>query len=164
MPHDAAHPEGHAGMRLNFVLPLVLALLTAHAHAQDNHAQDSHAQDNQAQDNPALYQATAIVTGNDMRELPVGFAQCLTEVLVKASGTPRLRDDPAVTKLAEHADTLVNTFSYVDPRAWYLPHDDQGTYDRSYELTVRFDPARIDAALATLGVAPWRDPRPCWSP
>jgi hypothetical protein len=117
-----------------------------------------------AQDNPALYQATAIVTGTDLRERPHGFAECLTEVLVKVSGAPRLHDDPAVAKLAEHADTLVDTFSYVDPRAWFLHHDDQGTYDRSYELTVRFDPAKIDGALATLGVAPWRGRARYWCP
>ncbi len=57
-----------------------------------------------------------------------------------------------------------NSFSYVDPDAWRLHHDDQGTYDRSYELTVRFNPARIDAALATLGLAPWRGKRPLLVP
>jgi hypothetical protein len=142
-------------MRLNIILPIALILLATPGLAQDNQSQDN---------DPALYQATAIVTGNDIRERPLGIAECLTEVLVKVSGAPRLRDDPAVSRLAEHADTLVSTFSYVDPRAWYLHHDDQGTYDRSYELTVRFDPARIDAALATLGVAPWRGPRPLLVP
>ena len=117
-----------------------------------------------AQDDSALYQATAIVTGTDMRQRPLGFAECLTEVLVKVSGVPRLRDDPRVAALAQHAETLVDSFTYVDPRAWILPHDDQGTYDRSQELTVRFDPARIDAALAKLGVAPWRGNRPLLVP
>lgn len=117
-----------------------------------------------AQDSTALYQATAIVTGTDMRQRPLGFALCLTEVLVKVSGAPRLREDPAVAALAEHAGTLVDDFTYLDPRAWFLHHDDQGTYDRSYELTVRFNPAKVDAALATLGVAPWRGPRPLLAP
>jgi hypothetical protein len=35
------------------------------------------------------YQATAIVTGYDMRSRPAGFAHCLREVLVKVSGEPR---------------------------------------------------------------------------
>lgn len=117
-----------------------------------------------AQDDPALYQATAVVTGTDMRQRPLGFAECLTEVLVKVSGVPRLREDKAVAELAEHADTFVDTFGYVDPRAWFLHHDDQGTYDRSYELTVHFNPARIDSALSGLGVAPWRGPRPLLVP
>jgi hypothetical protein len=117
-----------------------------------------------AQDNPALYQATAVVTGTDMRQRPLGFAECLTEVLVKVSGTPRLSNDPAVAALAAHADTLVEKFGYIDPWAWILHHDDQGTYDRSYELTVSFNPAKIDAALVTLGAPPWRGPRPLLTP
>jgi hypothetical protein len=117
-----------------------------------------------AQDDPALYQATAVVTGTDMRQRPLGFAETLTEVLVKVSGDPRLADDARVTALAEHAETLVAGYDYVDPRAWFLHHDDQGTYDRSYELTVRFDPAKIDAALHDLGAAPWRGSRPLLTP
>jgi hypothetical protein len=112
----------------------------------------------------ALYQATAVVTGTDMRQRPLGFAECLTEVLVKVSGAPRLSNDPAVATLAAHADTFVDTFSYIDPWAWILHHDDQGTYDRSYELTVRFDPAKVDEALGTLGAPPWRGPRPLLTP
>jgi hypothetical protein len=112
------------------------------------------------QDDPALYQATAVVTGTDMRQRPLGFAECLTEVLIKVSGSPRLGEEPAVAALADHADTLVDSFSYVDPRAWFLHHDDQG----SYELTVRFNPAKIDAALATLGASPWRGARPLLTP
>lgn len=117
-----------------------------------------------AQEDPALYQATAIVTGTDMRQRPLGFALCLKDVLVKVSGAPRLLDDPAVAALAQHAESFVSSFSYVDLRAWFLHHDDQGTYDRSYELTVHFLPARIDAALAKLGVAPWLGPRPLLTP
>ena len=117
-----------------------------------------------AQVDPALYQATAIVTGTDMRQRPLGFAECLKEVLVKLTGMPRLRDDPGVAALADHADALVDRFTYVDPRAGLLHHDDQGTYDRSHELTVRFNPARVDAALAGLGAAMWRGSRPLLTP
>jgi hypothetical protein len=38
--------------------------------------------------------------------------------------------------------------------------DEQGTRDRPYDLTVRFDQAKIDAALRGLGVAPWTAARP----
>jgi hypothetical protein len=38
--------------------------------------------------------------------------------------------------------------------------DDQGSYDRPHRLTVRFDPAKIDATLAELGETPWRGGRP----
>jgi hypothetical protein len=117
-----------------------------------------------AQDDPSLYQATAIVTGFDMRQRPLGFAECLTEVLVKVSGAPRLNNDPRVAALAAQADSFVENFNYIDPWAWRLHHDDQGTYDRSYELTVRFDPAKVDQALDTLGAPPWRGARPLLTP
>ena len=113
-----------------------------------------------AGDTGELYQATAIVTGTDMRSRPAGFAQCLRDVLVKLSGEPRLRDDPRVSELAANADNLVASFNYVDQLAGQKVKDDQGTYDRSYNLTVHFDPARIDKALADLGERPWRGERP----
>lgn len=117
-----------------------------------------------ASESPALYQATAIVTGTDMRQRPLGFQRCLAEVLMKLTGMPKLADDPAVVAVTDHADRLVAQFDYVDPRAGLLHHDDQGTYDRSYELTVRFDPAKVDAALQALGRAIWHGPRPLLNP
>jgi len=113
-----------------------------------------------AQDMGAFYQATEIVTGTDMRSRPSGFAECLRDVLVKLSGEPRLRDDPRVAVLAPHADMFVTSFNYVDQKAGQKVHDDQGTYDRSYNLTVHFNPVRIDKTLADLGEEPWRGERP----
>lgn len=113
-----------------------------------------------AQDADELYQAVAIVTGSDMRSRPAGFARCLREVLVKVSGEPRLQGDPRVSALAAHADALVASFDYEDLDAAVKHHDDQGTYDRPFALTVRFDPGRIDKALADLGERPWRGERP----
>jgi len=107
-----------------------------------------------------FYQAKVIVTGYDMRSRPFGFAQALRAVLVNVSGEPRLRDDPRVSVLAEHADALVASFSYVDRMAGRPIHDEQGTRDRPYYLTVKFVPARIDKALADLGERPWRGTRP----
>jgi hypothetical protein len=109
-----------------------------------------------AQESGGLYEATAIVTGTDMRSRPAGFAHALREVLVKLSGEPRLEKDPRTAELAAHADLLVTSFDYVDQLAGIPIHDDQGTYDRPHDLTVRFDPKRIDEALAPLG----REPEP----
>jgi len=81
-------------------------------------------------------------------------------VLVNVSGEPRLRTDPRVSALAAHAAALVASFSYVDQMAGIKYHDEQGTYDRPYNLTVKFVPARIDKALADLGERPWRGKRP----
>ena len=111
-------------------------------------------------DVPALYQAYEIVTGTDMRQRPWGFAQTLREVLVKVSGDPRLKTDPRTAPLAERAAEFVACFRYADQMADVPLHDEQGTYDRPYKLTVTFDPAKIDALLARLGDHPWRGDRP----
>jgi hypothetical protein len=111
-----------------------------------------------------LYTANAIVTGTDMRQRPWGFAECLKEVLVKVAGDPRLKDDPRVGALAEHADRLVAAFDYVDLMAGVKKKDDQGSYDRPHRLTVHFDPVKIDAELAALGDQPWRGARPAIVP
>jgi uncharacterized protein len=113
-----------------------------------------------AEDVLNYYQATTIVTGYDMRSRPLGFARCLQTVLVNLSGEPRLANDPRVIALAAHADTLVASFNYVDQMAGIKVHDDQGTYDRSYNLTVKFVPERIDGVLADLGERPWLGTRP----
>ena len=113
-----------------------------------------------AQEASELYTATITVTGYDMRSRPFGFAQTLRAVLVNVSGEPRLREDPRVAALAAHADALVASFSYVDLDAANKIHDDQGTYDRPYDLTVHFVPALIDKTLADLGEKPWRGTRP----
>jgi hypothetical protein len=107
-----------------------------------------------------MYRAEAIVTGTDMRQRPWGFAQTLREVLVKSSGDPRLKDDARTQKLAAHADRLVACFAYADMMEGIPLHDDQGTYDRPHKLTVYFNPAKINAALAQFGRRPWRGERP----
>ena len=107
-----------------------------------------------------LYRADAIVTGTDMRQRPWGFAQTLREVLVKSSGDPRLKDDPRIAQLTEHADRFVACFDYADMMSGVPLHDDQGTYDRPHKLTVYFIPAEIDALLAQFGDKPWRGARP----
>jgi uncharacterized protein len=108
----------------------------------------------------ALYRAQAIVTGEGAAERARGFALCLEAVLVKVSGDPRLQGDPALAALQAQAAGFVTGFDYHDRMAGIPVHDEQGTRDRPFDLTVAFDPARIDAALRELGRAPWREPRP----
>jgi hypothetical protein len=144
--------RGRGGAPLSLLVLLAAALVTFAASP------------GRAQDTGELYQAVAIVTGTDMRSRPSGFAHALREVLVKVSGEPRLLRDPRVAELAAHADALVLSFDYVDQLAGIPRHDDQGTYDRPHDLTVRFDSARIDEALAALGERPWRDARPAIVP
>jgi hypothetical protein len=62
--------------------------------------------------------------------------------------------------LSRRASPLVTSYSYVDRMAGRPVHDEQGTRDRPYNLTVQFDSAKIDKALAVLGAHPWRGARP----
>jgi uncharacterized protein len=109
------------------------------------------------------YQAFDIVAGYDVEATRrPGFAHCLPEVLVRVSGEPRLEHDPRVANLAAHAEDLVASYDYSDFLVRMGPvHDDQGTGpERPYDLVVRFDHGKIDAALVELGSPPWRGPRP----
>jgi uncharacterized protein len=107
-----------------------------------------------------LYQARTIVTGQGEESRRRGFADCLEQVLVKVSGDPRLLDDPEITAMADEAGTFVADFHYRDRMAGIPVHDEQGTRDRPYDLTVSFDPTRIDTALRSLGHEAWGAPRP----
>jgi hypothetical protein len=109
---------------------------------------------------PDLYVGRTLVTGQGPEGRMRGFAECLEEVLVKVSGDPRLADDPRVDALAARAEGLVAEFSYRDRMAGIPVHDEQGTRDRPYDLTVRFQPDAIDTALRALGRSPWISPRP----
>jgi hypothetical protein len=127
-------------------MPIVLATAPAFAAQQDPHL--------------ARYEARTIVTGSDMRSRPAGFAACLTDVLVKVSGDPTLLNDPRLSALGAQAANYVTAFDYWDRMSGIAHHDEQGSSDRPYSLTVRFAPTRIDAALRALGRTPWPDPRP----
>jgi uncharacterized protein len=110
-----------------------------------------------------LYRARAIVTGQSEAERARGFALCLETVLVKVSGDPRLIGDPAIAPLEAEARSFVIAFAYEDRMKGIPVHDEQGTRDRPYDLTVTFDRPKIDKALSSLGRAPWMPPRPVLS-
>ncbi len=106
------------------------------------------------------YEARTIVTGTDLRSRPAGMAACLADVLVKVSGDPTILDDPRLPALQARAGNYATGFDYWDRMSGIAHHDEQGSSDRPYDLTVRFDPVRVAAALRILGRAPWPDPRP----
>ena len=72
---------------------------------------------------------------------------------MRVSGEPRLEHDPRVKNSAAHAADLVASYDYSDFLVRMGPvHDDQGTGpERPYDLVVRFDHGKIDAALRDLG-------------
>lgn len=107
-----------------------------------------------------IYQAKTIVTGQEMPSRLTGFATCLADVLVKVSGDPRLLTDPRVAELSRHATDYVAAFRYRDRLEGIPIHDEQGSRDRPFDLTVTFDQAKIDQALGNLGSKPWIGKRP----
>jgi uncharacterized protein len=107
-----------------------------------------------------LYQCRAFVTGQGDAERARGFGLCLEAVLVKISGDPHLLGDPRLAPMKQEAAQFVASFTYHDRMAGLPLHDEQGTRDRPFDLTIAFDPPKIDAALHKLGVAPWPLPRP----
>jgi uncharacterized protein len=107
-----------------------------------------------------LYQCRAFVTGQGDAERARGFGLCLEAVLVKISGDPRLLGDPRLAQMKQEAAQFVASFTYHDRMAGLPLHDEQGTRDRPFDLTIAFDPPKIDAAVHKLGVAPWPLPRP----
>lgn len=109
---------------------------------------------------PGLYTATVFVTGQGEETRGPGIAKALAAVLVKVSGDPRLAADLKVASLAMKAADLIDAFSYRDRMEGIPVHDEQGSRDRPYDLTVAFAPAAIDAALRSLGSAAWAGPRP----
>lgn len=111
-----------------------------------------------------LYEARTMVTGTDLRSRPAGLAACLADVLVKVSGDPALLTDPRALALGREAGKLAAGFDYFDRMSGLKHNDEQGSSDRPYYFTVRFDPARIDAALRRLGDAPYTGPRPTLLP
>lgn len=102
-----------------------------------------------------LYRGRTLVTGiRDETRLPA-VPVCLLDVLAKASGDARLLHDPRAEKIAAGGTLLVTEYAFRDRLAGRQIHDEQGTRDRPYYLTITFDPQRIDAALAALGSKPW---------
>jgi uncharacterized protein len=107
-----------------------------------------------------LYRAQAVVTGRGEANRAIGFALCLKDVLVKLSGDPRLIGDARVAALVKTAGQSVSRFEYRDRLSGVPIHDEQGSYDRPHDLTVDFDPVKIDAILERLGREPWLSKRP----
>lgn len=107
-----------------------------------------------------LYTGRSIVTGMMEETRGHGVVAALRDVLVKVSGDPRLLTDPKAEAIAEDAVHYVNSYHYRDLLEGIPIHDEQGTRDRPYELTVVFDKRTVDLALASLGRKPWMAKRP----
>lgn len=107
-----------------------------------------------------LYRSETIVTGQREETRQAGFRTCLERVLVRVSGDQRLVARPETTQILARAARFVQSFSYQDRMAGIPVHDEQGTYDRPYDLTCLYDREVVDGLLADLGSRPWRAERP----
>lgn len=107
-----------------------------------------------------LYRARTIVTGRRPETRIPGMVRCLAQVLVRVSGDPRLAQHAALAEFSASPETAVTSYSYRDLYAFRPIKDEQGTRDRPYEMTVTYDPAKIDAMLAEMDARPWPGHRP----
>ena len=107
-----------------------------------------------------LYRAQATVTGQGEANRIIGFASCLEDVLIKASGALKLAGDRRLAAYKSNAKDFVRAFSYHDQMSGTPTRDEQGTRDRPYDLIVDFDEKKIDDILKALGLKPWLSRRP----
>ena len=107
-----------------------------------------------------LYRGRTIVTGRRAETRIPGMVRALTKALVRVSGDSRLAASPALARFTAAPEAAVIDYTYRDLYAFRPIKDEQGTRDRPYEMTVRYDPLKIDAMLAALGSRPWLGPRP----
>jgi hypothetical protein len=107
-----------------------------------------------------LYRAKVTVTGQGEANRMLGFAACLEDVLIKVSGVQKLSGDRRLAPYKSKAKSFVTSFSYRDQFFGKPVRDEQGTRDRPYDLTVEFEPSKIDGILGMLGLKPWLSRRP----
>ncbi|WP_426958506.1 DUF2066 domain-containing protein [Muricoccus radiodurans] len=101
----------------------------------------------------ALTTATVRTDAPGRSDRGPALRRALGLVLAKLSGNPGLESDARVD--AMDPAPLVLDLSYQDVLIDKPVHDEQGTRDRPYLLTVRFDPGGLRGALAALGERPW---------
>jgi hypothetical protein len=107
-----------------------------------------------------LYRTKVTVTGQGEANRMVGFAACLEDVLIKASGAQKLAGDRRLAAYKSKAKDLVTAYSYRDQFAGKPIRDEQGTRDRPYDLTVDFEESKINDILKALDLKPWLSHRP----
>lgn len=107
-----------------------------------------------------LYQSRTVITGQDPERRGPGLIECFKLVLMKVSGDRRLMDTPATHLDADQIQPFIDGIALHDQKAGRPVHDEQGTRDRPYDLTVMFKPDAIDDVLRKLGHKPWTSRRP----
>lgn len=108
-----------------------------------------------------IYAATVIVTGRDnLAERARGIREALPLVLTKVSLDREAFSLVTEEGPIENPERLVSEYAYRDRKEGIQISDEQGTRDRSFELTVRFHAHKIDALLREAAIAPYHGQRP----
>jgi hypothetical protein len=107
-----------------------------------------------------LYRVTVRVTGEREETripmMPEGFERAAQ----KLTGNPDIAANPRFADLAARSRAMVWSYTYHDRMFGRPIHDEQGTRDRPFDLTLQFDVAMMNAALQQMGETPWLSPRP----
>ena len=83
------------------------------------------AADDDAASRAELYRAQVIVTGTGETNRRIGFAACLEDVLIKASGQLRLAGDKRLAPFKTDAAKWVRDYSYRDEKGGKPKNDEQ---------------------------------------
>jgi hypothetical protein len=108
----------------------------------------------------SLYRTQTTVTGQGEDNRLAGFRRCLEDVFIKVSGAQSLEGDPRLNPYKSNTAEFVRAYSYRDQMFGKPKHDEQGTRDRPYDLSVDFEPSKVNEALKELGKQPWLGRRP----
>ncbi|MEI2385197.1 DUF2066 domain-containing protein [Breoghania sp. JC706] len=115
-------------------------------------------------DEKALYSAVTFVTGQREETRRPGIEETFRQVLVKVTGTSHILQDERLGAEIGRAGDYVASYSYRDRMEGIPHHDEQGSRDRPYDLTVHFEPEKIDTLITDLGFEKWPLPRPVITP
>jgi hypothetical protein len=107
-----------------------------------------------------LYAGRIIVTGRRAETRDPALSPCLEDVLVKVSADPGILKASGLGEVTAQAEGMISEYSYHDRMESIPVHDEQGSRDRPYDLTVYFDPASVNSAITRLGFNPWLQKRP----
>jgi hypothetical protein len=113
-----------------------------------------------AADSPSVdqyYQAQTIITGVLEPERMRGFREGLQEIFIKVTNAPELMQDEKLKPALEHAADFIADYSLEDRNKHLKINDEQGTRDRPHYLRIKADRAKVDSAIANLGLKPWFD-------
>ena len=108
-----------------------------------------------------LYSATVVVTGRDnLAERARGMREALPRMLTRLTVDHEMVQRAIAAGVEQSAESYVTGYAYLDRKEGVQISDEQGTRERSFELTVHFDAARINQLVAGLGGSVWVGPRP----